>query len=896
MPEIPPPDFKTVGKAVAKGVEEAGTESGFWTKIQDIAIAIAAAILAMYYKIASQIGLVLAQSITEAENRSEDVYADIAAAGIEDLFGTKPNVGQFKGRHTRAARRGLSRELGDSVFDSLFPQASSDGSVTLQPGDGAAKEWMGFMLQFAMEGWLSGWTAELASLGELETFGELDDIVSQVMGFGRLSRRVLSPAVDAFIVTPTEWKINKQARPRLLTVAQTIEEYNAGRYKREDVEEELSRQGYSTDRINSLIAAAAKVFSVSDITFLRINNYWSVEQATQFLERQGYSAELAAGLFDIARLRMVENEKEKFRAAAVQAFINRDIDQVTCSRLLDTSNIHPDVKTYTMLAAGLKRELNIKTLSESDAEQAVKRGFWTLRQFTDYLKDRGMLDEDILTKQLLLQDEIAVDAAAASKRRQAEEERAKEKAERKAAALRRQAELEAERSRQELTLSQVERAFVRGRITSSEYMDYLAAEKIAPVDIQVLLDLATAERAEYLESAASRERVDRKLAATTLNAGQLERAVELEDITLDRWREILTEQGVTPVDIDLLQHQLTVNIEERAAAKARRAAIEAQARQRGVNIVQVERAVRQGLRTVTQYREFLAGAGYGPEDQGLLAGLLEAQLAEDAAVRRRREEIAAALSSRRISLPDLERAVRRGLRPIADYRSLLVSQGIVGQDVDTLVALLQLAMADDVELRKRKAEIEARAGQRIVGLEDSERAVRLGIIGIDWFKVKLRDLGFNPDESAILLALLKRDMEDAAAAREARRVAEEKTKNRAVPLSDVARAVKAGLRSLRDYKIAVNSEGFSDEAAALMVELLQAELKAREVAQARRDELNASRQQRELTRAELERAIKAGLIPFEDYVAFLDKQGYEQDDSATLQWLLKLEMEKSSGG
>jgi len=889
-PDVPPPDFKTVAKAFAKGVEENNKAQGFWDWLAGWIVYVAGLAVFGLFKVASTLGQLIGKSIIEGENRLSDEYAELAALGVEDLFGVKPDIGKFIGRESRAARQGLSREIGDSTIRALFPKFDATATTDLEPSTDAAKEWLGFIMQFSMEGWLADVVGEVTSAGIFEKFGELDDVVSGNMGLGRLSRRALSPAVDTFIVTPLEQKLNKQVRPKLLSPAQAVSQFWQKRLTKEQLEEELARQGFSTSRIDALINEAERSYSIGDAIMLYLKGYWTHDDTVRWLELRSCSNATAVGLIEIERVKAVESEKEKFAAATVQAYVNRDIDQETFRSMLDTANIHPDVKQFMILTAGLRREFNVKKLSMSEAEQAVKRGFWTIRQFTDYLKDQGMSDDDVLTKQLLLQDEIRLDVDAQKKRDAAEKERAAEKAARKAEALRRQQELEAQRAHKELTLAQVETAFVRGRITSDQYADFLRGEKFVPADVQLLLDLATGNRADFIEAERRRAATDQKLSATSLTSQQLQQAVELGDLTLTDWRRILVQQGIPEEDIGILEHELMVTLQERQDAQKRRAQVQAGLAKKELNLDQFERAVRRGLKSMAEYKAFLLSAGYGPEDQGVLAGLLQASIDDEVAAQRKRAEVEAALKNKRISLSDMERAVRRKLRPIGDYRQLLQASGLVARDVDTLVDLLADTIAEDDAERQRKAEIEARLGTKRLALSDAARAVRLGLAPLSLYQGALDREGLPPEDQAVMMSLLASDVNDAAAAKAARVAAEEQTKNKPAPLAEVAKAVRQGFRSIGEYKSALQRAGFAPDAVDLQATLLQDEVDQLAAAKQRRAELDAKKAEPELSRAELERAVKAGVRQIPDYRQYLVDHGYGLIDTITLENLLLSEL------
>ncbi len=863
--EEPPANFKSVGKEVAEGVGDSSLVADFWLKAEDALIEMLASATAWFLtRIANLVGFFVKLWVRVRVHMEEPI-AEFASLAVSDLFGTAMESAAFARVGERAGRKEVGHIVGQQILKSVLGEFAQSRSGDLQPSDEPAAQYLAAMADFSVEGWFEGAMMEAFSLHYLEKAGELKDVILNVFGFGRLTRRVLGPAIDTLITTPYEWKLNKQFRPKLLTSSQLVRQYHRGRLTAEQVSEELARQGYSEERIDALVNEGSKFLGVTELAFLERNGYWTAEQTLAHLRDQGYSESIATTLLEIERVQRIDTAKNELVSAATQSFVSRDIDKETYLQLLDTVGMQPEVRRFVLLSAGLRREFNIKRLTASDAEQAVKKGFWSLRQYTDYLKDQGFSDDDVTTKQLLVQDEIRAEADAAKKRADADRERAAEKAARADAARQRQAELEAQRARRDLTLSQVQRAFVRGLLTEDQYRDFLVREKIAPGDIAILIELASADRADYVDASDRRAAADRKLAATRLTSAELERAVEVGALSMEDYRKILTDQGVEPADIEILVKLLRTNIDERATAEARRRKVAEELATRELSLPQFESAVRRGLRTIADYKQFLAKAGYPAEDQEILAGLLQSTLDADRAAEAKRKEVEARLTTRRISLGDLEQAVRRGIRTMDDYRAALQAEGIVPGDIATLVTLLQSKIDDDRAAEARRKAVEARLAQKGISLSDLERAVRLGVVGIERYQLALSREGIPAEDQAILLALLRSDIAETAAARAQKQAAEEKLRNRPVSLADLERGVQLGLRTPADYKRALAAEGFAPDAQDLLAQLLEQQIAEVEAQKKQNAEREALRVKRPAALADVERAVRLGVRTLADY-------------------------------
>jgi hypothetical protein len=844
------------------------------------------------FKIGAEFGLAASQGIEQAESENEMAYARLAAGGIRDMFGVDVPESAFRHRAGRLDRERLNFAIGNSALAGMFGAEGVTRGVGLAPDDAPAKKFAGFMMQFATEGWLSGWIAELSSFGALETFGELDDIVSESMGLGRLSRMAFRPYVDINIATPLEWKLNKLYRPRLLGASDAVRQFQRGRWTRAQLLEELARQGYSDDRIEGLINGSTKFVDVSRLSFLVRAQFWTATQAVNHLVEQGYTREVATTLMAIEAEEPHDRLRQRIAEAAMQAFIRRDIDAAALRRLLDIAQLDPELRRSMMAASETLRALNTKDLSEGDAEQAVKRGIWTLVQFRSHLWKLGYADEDIRTRELLLLDEIGDAASAEKKRKELEAERAADRARRQAEALERRAEVERRRELAGVSRSDVERAYVRGLISIEDYRRRLAREGVSVADQELLLELIGAERADYIAAQAKRAEAEASARQRRLSLSAIEEAVRRGILTLDDYRSSVESFGFGARDQEILVRLLESGIEDELEERRRKAQVAEELKRKQVSLADVERAVVLGIKTIADYRAFLVASGYSVVDAALLTNVLTRDVLLRREAERKRTEAEAEARVKRIGLAELRQAVRRGIRTIDDYRAVLRDAGIVPEDQGTLVALLEAEIADDRAAAAKRAETEARLAKRKLTLGDMERAVRLGVLTLDQYRAYLRREKVVSDDQEVLISILREELRQAAEAKALRSQREADARARGPALAEIRQAVLRGLAPAQQYADAVRDARFSPEDQRILMLLLFDEIKQSEAARLRRAALDAARSTRELSRADMERAVKEGIKGFREYIDFLAASGYSEEDQAILQELLVIEMEK----
>jgi len=363
-------------------------------------------------------------------------------------------------------------------------------------------------------------------------------------------------------------------------------------------------------------------------------------------------------------------------------------------------------------------------------------------------------------------------------------------------------------------------------------------------------------------------------------------------LTIADFQAALVERNFEPQSIALLVNLLQREIEEAAELTRRRAELEAQAARRQLSLGDIQRAVRLGLLTILDYGQRLQQAGFSDTDRLIAARILEADMKADEAARRLREAAAAAAAVKRISLTDLERAVRAGVATMAAYRGELARLGFELEAIDLLVRLLELDMAKDraaVEVRKR-AEDAMRT--RRVTHSEVERAVLLGVVSIDAYTAALKREGF-PEEDSNLLRLMLMERLRLQAAKDAIILeAGADLAARQVSLEELERQVRDAFMSIEALRSMLLGLGQEINVVEAIASKLLAEQANRELEQRREAEISVELATRGLSLSQFQTAVREGLRSLEEYGAFLTREGYGGVDIELLQNLLALDLER----
>lgn len=897
-PAEKPEQWDQVGAQLFTGFLEAWLKSDISKAIVAIVSDVLGGLLATGVTLVSPLGIGLARSIAQAEDLVAPALSEMAAVAVSDMFGVKVSAAAFERGIKGGGRSTASTALSAGLIQQLTGPAGD-----LQPSDAAAKRFLDVVVNMALEGWYQKWFFEFMTslipqvdIGKIENFGSLDDKMSQALGIGRLTRRVLSPLIDTAIVEPLRWQTNKKYTPNLLSAAEAVRQLVRGRWSREQVFEELARQGWSHERIEALINAQRKMFSAGDVRTFVDRGHWTREQGLQHLQDQGYDQATAEDALRLEGLRRIDQLEAQEASSLVTAYANREIDRAEFQGLLANAVRVDHERAFFTELAELRRGINVRQLSAAQVEKAVRAGILAMPDYRAALRREGYAEDGVIVLELLLRSELEREARIEDLRAKAQEERAAEQQARADAAAKRRAEVEAERAlRRRGPIGDLERAAVRGLIPVARLEESLAAEYDADT-VAILVNLVDDDRQRYLAQQERAEEARQRAAQRELNIGELERAVLANILTIPEYRQRLSFQNLEPADIDVLASTLEARKRDLDAAKAKRDAAGETAKARAIDLGRFEQLVRRGVRTLTQYTALLEELGFDDAAIAAMRELLELKIADDQAAAGARLLVEETLAPKGLSVDQFRRSVVLGLKTANEFDTFLTAQG-VSADVHTLLAAElhdDLARADAA--RQRRAQTGAFAGSRAIPLASVARAARLGLVSPDTYRERLELAGYTFDDVAIEMDLLVAELGDVQQTRQRRDAVERELAPKGVSLADTARAVRAGVRHLEDYRAQAIGLGYGADDVDTLTRVLADELRETTAARVRRTEIDSALKARDVSLAVLEEAVRAGTQTIDAYRATLEQLGFAREDGELLAALLDDELAAATPG
>lgn len=889
-----PPQFREIGQQVWAALNDVGVlQQGASAVSGWITWGIAGLVMVLI-EVATPIAAGIAGGIARGEDKATAAFGEIAAVAIQDALGVNVNAGAWTGRGGRGGRTGSVQQIAGVILSTL---TGTQGGQ-LQPSSEATTRYLTYVLQMGLEGWLEGWIFEMLTsipgFPGIETFAELDDVLAKVLGLERLSRAVLHPYISAGVITPSEWYVNKTYRPKLLAPGEAVRQFVRGRWNRDQLDEELARQGYSPDRIELLVQSNQQLLSSGELLDGVQVGLWDRDFAITDLKNAGYTQENAERLVTLDSFRRINAINQRILNAAIAAYGNNEIDAGTLAETIDHCVVIDDERRAWRDLGDAVRLFNSKGLSEGKLEDAVKRNIISVSDYRQGLARLGYDDASIGVLELLLRATLndAEDAKRAKEQQAAE--KAAEKAQKAADDAARKAAIEAERAVTEPSLSQVERAVVRGLVGTDYYATFLASQKYDSPTIGFLVGLVEQQRAEYVAQQQAAADAAARAARSQLSTGDLASAVERGILSPGEYRSILADRKLPAGDVDVLVAIAQQRRDDRVAGEKQRKDAADRAAQRGIALGDLERAVRRGIRPIGDYQATLQALGFNAADQATLVALLQSDMDADRAAAQKQADAEARAAAKGINLAQLERAVLRGVRSVDDYRALVVQLGYNATDVNTLVDTLKSEVADAQAAAARKKQLDDQPTTRPLTLAQVERAVTLGILSLQQFRAYLARYSYADQDVDTLVAIATIELQDAHDAQQQNDQVTSDQTPRALSLSQMETAVRAGLRSLDDYRALLARQGFSQADADVLAALLAQKVQADRDAAARRTQIEGDGSARSLSLSQYERAVKAGTATLEQYADYVASLGYDEADQALLVYTLAASLKPAS--
>lgn len=216
----------------------------------------------------------------------------------------------------------LTETTGSLIFDSIMTMAIG-GKENLTPElQERIRRFLGTTVMLSTAPRIAGTIAEVTSLGQIDTVGEVMRDAYFNLGLGFVTWQMTSPLIDGGIGQELRHQSNLIFRPQRFTWSQIRDLFSMGKLTRDQVSDELRRLGWRDQDIDQIVSLAYK--SISEGTVLGMWSEGSLDdgQTLERLRGSGYDFDDAALIMDYTRSIKVNEQKGVLLSTARTAFQN----------------------------------------------------------------------------------------------------------------------------------------------------------------------------------------------------------------------------------------------------------------------------------------------------------------------------------------------------------------------------------------------------------------------------------------------------------------------------------------------------------------------------------------------------------------------------------------------
>lgn len=886
-PSTPPPDFLDIGKAFGAGVSASGALGGMLSGLFDILMRVVVASLGFLLSIAVRFFAFLIGIVDNALNWASVSYGTLVAATLKSLLNVDVDPASFTGRTPGADRPAIASSIGKVITNTLFSATPTSGAQGITPSDAAANNYLAVVMNMELNGWVESWFTDGVTGHFLEKYGDLKDGIARVLGLGRMSRQVFSAPLNILVHTPYLQLLNQKYRPKLPNEGTLLRAFNNGEIPQDRVTSTLALQGYTDEEAGWVINDHYKFLPIGDIDWLNARNIWTDQDALNYLQVTGYEANAAQHVLAVLKDRRTFKYRLQMVAVAETAYVDGTMDLTTFQQIVNTLNLTQDENTWISNLATFKRSAKVTHLSLGQIEQGIKDGILSFTDLQTWGARVNMPADELAFLELMIQFQMNKESATASAKAAAAQAKAKAAQAKAALAAQKAAAAAALAPDKGVTVAQAETLVEDGLWTMQQLTAFLTAKQYGADAINAIVALLNTKLASKAAGTSTRSTVATALGAKGLSLAETEKAVVAGILSIADLQAFLNSHGFDAADskviVDLTQQAVDA-AQVKAAAKE---AATAKASDKQVSLAELEKAVRLGLTTMAAYNAALKAADFDPMAITLLDGILQNQINTDKATAAKRAAASGSTTSTGITLAQLEQEVIQGIRPISDYNAALVALGYSPTDQTDLVDLLQLKVDQAKVTASKRATAAAALDARNISLTQAENAVKLGVIPISTYTAMLAQNHFTQDAIDVLQNSLLAEIAKVKKTQIAATTAAGTAATKGISLSEIEKAVIAGIDPIAVYTDALTAAGYSAGDSATLTQLLQLKVTAAAAAAARHADAIGRATAKGISLASEEAAVVDGDLTMDDYNALLTSLGYDAVDQGILDDLLQ---------
>lgn len=444
-----------------------------------------------FIDILSGFGRALGEAIDDYEANSSQQMLEAVATALSDIFGINVDVSRIGLRGGTGGRRETSNAIGRVIMDGMFDNIGGEGKLTPEQGRTNAEQVIGFAVSTSIESWLSSVLTHPILQKFVPNWGDLDDIVSANLGFGRISARALAPLYEAAVVTPFRWLIQEKFRPTIFAAKDAAKLWNMGVMEEGTYFDIMGRLGWSKEDAADFKLLAGRFPFKEDINRMQRLGMYTKEEAVQALRERNFLPDQAELLAEMQDRLGEDRANQRTISVGADMFRDLEIDAGEFRSIMGDAGA-PESEISARIALGELERSRPRAVPRASMEKAFLEEIISLDQLRTYYTQSGYGPDGVaVLEKLILLDKDQDETARLEK-----EQRLKDREER---------EQEREEAREREPRSAAEQAFIRGIKNEGSLRSFYQDEGFGPSAVDLLIKLARARKQTFDEREAAKK-------------------------------------------------------------------------------------------------------------------------------------------------------------------------------------------------------------------------------------------------------------------------------------------------------------------------------------------------------------------------------------------------------
>jgi hypothetical protein len=338
----------------------------------------------------------------------DPVVASLAVEVLNEFLGSdftqqQLPLGLGSGDHLARAQ-----QIGTLLYNQLESEFVAASGGTVVPSIAPAQTFSGLAINFGLASSIIGIAGGALEFLHLDELRELGEEVAKNIGLGRLVRRALTPLITTLVSNPAQWAINVKYRPTQFKEADLVNPYFSTTLPHDQLYNAMYLLGYSDDKIQAFIEMHEKKLTPADVQLLIDWGFWTTDDGTKYLQRQGWPAGFAGNVLQLEGFHEVRSWITKEVDVLLAEVASGQITVNELAQVIDGFAISPQEKNVIVALAnyrGQKTHLHAPAkLSSGELYAAFAAGIVTSSDLTDRWTAQGLpaADQDIRLQLWLL--------------------------------------------------------------------------------------------------------------------------------------------------------------------------------------------------------------------------------------------------------------------------------------------------------------------------------------------------------------------------------------------------------------------------------------------------------------------------------------------------------------